>query len=145
MYKYIYIYCVSASWSLVQVVLYCLFIPIFISERSPHRPILQAGLPANQTAVVGRDVVFVCRVFSDPQPHIQWLKHITINGSREAPDGHPYVHVLKVGNVWSSQRYINKYRVTLAASHFKKMCTTKQCCTQTDLCQFLTYFMLKVA
>ncbi|KAF3848469.1 hypothetical protein F7725_014966 [Dissostichus mawsoni] len=57
-----------------------------VVERSPHRPILQAGLPANQTAVVGRDVVFVCRVFSDPQPHIQWLKHITINGSREAPD-----------------------------------------------------------
>ncbi|KAF7661206.1 hypothetical protein LDENG_00266350, partial [Lucifuga dentata] len=66
-----------------------------VVERSPHRPILQAGLPANQTAVVGNDVEFVCRVFSDPQPHIQWLKHITINGSREAPDGHPYVLVLK--------------------------------------------------
>ncbi|KAE8285512.1 Fibroblast growth factor receptor 1-A [Larimichthys crocea] len=37
-----------------------------------------------------------CRVFSDPQPHIQWLKHITVNGSREGPDGHPYVRVLKV-------------------------------------------------
>ncbi|KAK1883902.1 Fibroblast growth factor receptor 1-A [Dissostichus eleginoides] len=70
-----------------------------VVERSPHRPILQAGLPANQTAVVGRDVVFVCRVFSDPQPHIQWLKHITINGSREAPDGHPYVHVLKTAGL----------------------------------------------
>uniref|UniRef100_UPI0037E8CD6E fibroblast growth factor receptor 1-A-like n=1 Tax=Semicossyphus pulcher TaxID=241346 RepID=UPI0037E8CD6E len=67
-----------------------------VVERSPHRPILQAGLPANQTAVVGSDVVFVCRVFSDPQPHIQWLKHITVNGSREGPDGHPYVLVLKV-------------------------------------------------
>uniref|UniRef100_A0A671VMC4 receptor protein-tyrosine kinase n=1 Tax=Sparus aurata TaxID=8175 RepID=A0A671VMC4_SPAAU len=67
-----------------------------VVERSPHRPILQAGLPANQTAVVGSDVAFVCRVFSDPQPHIQWLKHITVNGSREGPDGHPYVLVLKV-------------------------------------------------
>ncbi|TMS07981.1 Fibroblast growth factor receptor 1-A [Larimichthys crocea] len=66
-----------------------------VVERSPHRPILQAGLPANQTAVVGSDVAFVCRVFSDPQPHIQWLKHITVNGSREGPDGHPYVRVLK--------------------------------------------------
>ncbi|KAK2887953.1 fibroblast growth factor receptor 1-A-like [Channa argus] len=69
------------------------------TERSPHRPILQAGLPANQTAVVGSDVEFVCRVFSDPQPHIQWLKHIIVNGSRQAPDGHPYVRVLKTAGV----------------------------------------------
>uniref|UniRef100_A0A7N9AZV4 Fibroblast growth factor receptor n=1 Tax=Mastacembelus armatus TaxID=205130 RepID=A0A7N9AZV4_9TELE len=67
-----------------------------VVERSPHRPILQAGLPANQTTVVGSDVEFVCRVFSDPLPHIQWLKHITVNGSREGPDGLPYVLVLKV-------------------------------------------------
>ncbi|XP_072227933.1 fibroblast growth factor receptor 1b [Leuresthes tenuis] len=70
-----------------------------VVERSPHRPILQAGLPANQTAVVGRDVEFVCRVFSDPQPHIQWLKHITVNGSRVGPDGHPYVLVLKTAGL----------------------------------------------
>ncbi|XP_037547668.1 fibroblast growth factor receptor 1-A-like [Nematolebias whitei] len=70
-----------------------------VVERSPHRPILQAGLPANQTAVVGSDVEFVCRVFSDPQPHIQWLKHITVNGSKEGPDGHPYVLVLKTAGL----------------------------------------------
>uniref|UniRef100_A0A4W6FIY6 receptor protein-tyrosine kinase n=1 Tax=Lates calcarifer TaxID=8187 RepID=A0A4W6FIY6_LATCA len=70
-----------------------------VVERSPHRPILQAGLPANQTAVVGSNVEFVCRVFSDPQPHIQWLKHITVNGSREGPDGHPYVLVLKTAGL----------------------------------------------
>ncbi|KAI3362476.1 hypothetical protein L3Q82_012766 [Scortum barcoo] len=70
-----------------------------VVERSPHRPILQAGLPANQTAVVGGDVEFVCRVFSDPQPHIKWLKHITVNGSREGPDGHPYVLVLKTAGL----------------------------------------------
>lgn len=73
-----------------------IFFYLCVPERSPHRPILQAGLPANQTAVVGSDVAFVCRVFSDPQPHIQWLKHITVNGSRDGPDGHPYVLVLKV-------------------------------------------------
>lgn len=67
------------------------------AERSPHRPILQAGLPANRTAVVGSDVEFECKVFSDPQPHIQWLKHIEVNGSRVGPDGLPYVRVLKVG------------------------------------------------
>uniref|UniRef100_A0A7N6B890 Fibroblast growth factor receptor n=1 Tax=Anabas testudineus TaxID=64144 RepID=A0A7N6B890_ANATE len=61
-----------------------------VVERSPHRPILQAGLPANRTAVVGSDVEFECKVFSDPQPHIQWLKHIEVNGSRMGPDGLPY-------------------------------------------------------
>lgn len=67
-----------------------------LAERSPHRPILYAGLPANRTAVVGSDVEFVCKVFSDPQPHIQWLKHIRVNGSQLGPDGLPYVRVLKV-------------------------------------------------
>lgn len=68
-----------------------------VAERSPHRPILQAGLPANRTAVVGSDVEFECKVFSDPQPHIQWLKHIEVNGSRVGADGLPYVRILKVG------------------------------------------------
>lgn len=67
-----------------------------LPERSPHRPFLQFGLPANQTAVVGSDVAFVCRVFSDAQPHIQWLKHIAVNGSTVGPDGLPYFRVLKV-------------------------------------------------
>lgn len=66
-------------------------------ERSPHRPILQAGLPANQTAVLGSDVEFHCKVYSDAQPHIQWLKHVEVNGSKVGPDGTPYVTVLKVG------------------------------------------------
>uniref|UniRef100_A0A8C4IJ85 Fibroblast growth factor receptor n=1 Tax=Dicentrarchus labrax TaxID=13489 RepID=A0A8C4IJ85_DICLA len=73
-----------------------------VVERSPHRPILQAGLPANRTAVVGSDVEFECKVFSDPQPHIQWLKHIEVNGSRVGPDGLPYVRVLKHSGVNSS-------------------------------------------
>uniref|UniRef100_A0A3B3D1V7 receptor protein-tyrosine kinase n=1 Tax=Oryzias melastigma TaxID=30732 RepID=A0A3B3D1V7_ORYME len=75
-----------------------------IVERSPHRPILQAGLPANQTAVVGGDVQFVCRVFSDPQPHIQWLKHVTVNGSREGPEGHSFVQVLKTAGLNSTDK-----------------------------------------
>uniref|UniRef100_A0A4W4E523 Fibroblast growth factor receptor n=1 Tax=Electrophorus electricus TaxID=8005 RepID=A0A4W4E523_ELEEL len=73
-----------------------------VVERSPHRPILQAGLPANRTVVVGSDVEFVCKVFSDPQPHIQWLKHIEVNGSRLGEDGNPYVRVLKHSGVNSS-------------------------------------------
>ncbi|KAF5907342.1 fibroblast growth factor receptor 1-A-like isoform X2, partial [Clarias magur] len=66
-----------------------------VIERSPHRPILQAGLPANRTAVVGSDVEFECKVFSDPPAHIQWLKHINVNGSTVGEDGLPYISVLK--------------------------------------------------
>lgn len=85
----------------------CIFIPLSPScsfprplptraERSPHRPILQAGLPANASAVVGGDVEFVCKVYSDAQPHIQWIKHVEKNGSKYGPDGLPYLQVLKV-------------------------------------------------
>ncbi|XP_066501028.1 fibroblast growth factor receptor 1-A isoform X1 [Hoplias malabaricus] len=70
-----------------------------VVERSPHRPILQAGLPANRTVVVGSDVEFECKVFSDPQPHIQWLKHIEVNGSKVGSDGNPYVRVLKTAGL----------------------------------------------
>lgn len=88
-----------------------------LAERSPHRPILQAGLPANRTAVVGSDVEFECKVFSDPQPHIQWLKHIEVNGSRHGPDGLPYVRILKVGGV-----YQEKYEISCCNSNPKISC-----------------------
>ncbi|XP_062443732.1 fibroblast growth factor receptor 4 isoform X5 [Rhea pennata] len=74
-----------------------------VLERSPHRPILQAGLPANTTALVGSDVEFFCKVYSDAQPHIQWLKHIEVNGSSYGPDGVPYVQVLKTADINSSE------------------------------------------
>ncbi|XP_027006060.1 fibroblast growth factor receptor 3 isoform X2 [Tachysurus fulvidraco] len=78
-----------------------------VLERSPHRPILQAGLPANQTAFVGNDVEFHCKVYSDAQPHIQWLKHIEVNGSRYSHNGTPYVTVLK--NLTSKDKeYVNR-------------------------------------
>ncbi|XP_072533906.1 fibroblast growth factor receptor 3 isoform X1 [Salminus brasiliensis] len=70
-----------------------------VLERSPHRPILQAGLPANQTVVVGSDVEFYCKVYSDAQPHIQWLKHFEVNGSRYSSNGAPYVTVLKTAGI----------------------------------------------
>ncbi|ETE73735.1 Fibroblast growth factor receptor 4, partial [Ophiophagus hannah] len=74
-----------------------------VLERSPHRPILQAGLPANTTAVIGSDVEFFCKVYSDAQPHIQWLKHIKVNGSSFGPDGVPYVQILKTADINSSE------------------------------------------
>lgn len=41
-------------------------------------------------------------MYSDAQPHIQWLKHVEVNGSKVGPDGTPYVTVLKVGTaaIW---------------------------------------------
>ncbi|XP_066549358.1 fibroblast growth factor receptor 2 isoform X5 [Amia ocellicauda] len=77
-----------------------------VVERSPHRPILQAGLPANATVRVGEDARFVCKVYSDAQPHIQWLQHIEKNGSRYGPDGHPYVRVLKTAGVNTTDKEI---------------------------------------
>uniref|UniRef100_A0A2K5R1U8 Fibroblast growth factor receptor n=1 Tax=Cebus imitator TaxID=2715852 RepID=A0A2K5R1U8_CEBIM len=68
-----------------------------VVERSPHRPILQAGLPANASTVVGGDVEFVCKVYSDAQPHIQWIKHVEKNGSKYGPDGLPYLKTFLVG------------------------------------------------
>uniref|UniRef100_A0A4W3HE70 Fibroblast growth factor receptor n=1 Tax=Callorhinchus milii TaxID=7868 RepID=A0A4W3HE70_CALMI len=77
-----------------------------VVERSPHRPILQAGLPANKTVLVGSNVEFVCKVYSDAQPHIQWLKHFEKNGSRYNPEGNPYVHVLKAAGVNTTDKEI---------------------------------------
>ncbi|XP_032889710.1 fibroblast growth factor receptor 2 isoform X6 [Amblyraja radiata] len=88
-----------------------------VVERSPHRPILQAGLPANKTALVGSDVEFVCKVFSDAQPHIQWLKHIEKNGSKYSPDGTPYFNILKHSGINSSNaEVLNLNNVTEADS-----------------------------
>ncbi|KAM8777575.1 LOW QUALITY PROTEIN: fibroblast growth factor receptor 3-like [Rhynchonycteris naso] len=66
-----------------------------VLEPFPHRSILQARLLANQTAVLGSDVESHCKVYSDAQPHIQWLKHLEVNSSKVGPDGTPYLTVLK--------------------------------------------------
>nr|ACE95861.1 fibroblast growth factor receptor-1 isoform IIIb [Squalus acanthias] len=88
-----------------------------VVERSPHRPILQAGLPANKTVIVGSDVQFACKVYSDPQPHIQWLKHVEVNESKLGPDGSPYVLVLKHSGINSSDaEVLTLYNVTGADS-----------------------------
>nr|AAB33851.1 fibroblast growth factor receptor 2 isoform IIIb beta, XFGFR2 IIIb beta [Xenopus, stage 22/23 embryos, Peptide, 395 aa] [Xenopus] len=86
-----------------------------VIERSSHRPILQAGLPANTTAVVGGDAEFVCKVYSDAQPHIRWVRYIEKNGSRFGVDGLPYFKVLKHSGINSSSAEVLKlYNVTEA-------------------------------
>ncbi|XP_053125662.1 fibroblast growth factor receptor 1 isoform X2 [Hemicordylus capensis] len=88
-----------------------------VVERSPHRPILQAGLPANKTVSLGSNVEFVCKVYSDPQPHIQWLKHIEVNGSKIGPNNLPYVQVLKHSGINSADaEVLTLYNVTEAES-----------------------------
>ncbi|KAL8187251.1 UNVERIFIED_CONTAM: Fibroblast growth factor receptor 2 [Gekko kuhli] len=77
-----------------------------VPQRSPHRPILQAGLPANTSAIVGSDAEFVCKVYSDAQPHIQWIKHIEKNGSKHDAEGIPYLKVLKAAGVNTTDKEI---------------------------------------
>ena len=46
---------------------------------------------------MGDDVEFECIVYSDRHPHIQWLKHIEVNGSNIDPKTNtPYLVILKV-------------------------------------------------
>ncbi|XP_073478433.1 fibroblast growth factor receptor 1 isoform X2 [Aquarana catesbeiana] len=83
-----------------------------VVERSPHRPILQAGLPANTSVTIGSNAEFFCKVYSDPQPHIQWLRHIEINGSRIASDGFPYVEILKTAGVNTTDKEMEVLHLT---------------------------------
>ncbi|KAG9488632.1 fibroblast growth factor receptor 1 isoform X2 [Eleutherodactylus coqui] len=83
-----------------------------VVERSPHRPILQAGLPANKTVTLGGNAEFHCKVYSDPQPHIQWLRHLEINGTKIGTDGLPYVEILKTAGVNTTDKEMEVLHLT---------------------------------
>jgi hypothetical protein len=61
----------------------------------PHEPIIKEG-PRNTTVVVGQTVTFTCRIISDSQPHIVWLKHYKVNGSYMSDEDDPYVEEVYV-------------------------------------------------
>ncbi|XP_042202617.1 fibroblast growth factor receptor 3-like, partial [Callorhinchus milii] len=81
---------------------------VVIERGQPQRPSLQDGLPANVTAAEGSDVELRCVVLQSAggssqqqlHHHVQWLKHVEVNGSLEAPNGSPYVHVLTQPASW---------------------------------------------
>ena len=68
----------------------------FISARVPYHPPIITEKPHNQTVIVGDTADFVCKIRSDGQPHLQWLKHYQVNGSWTNENGVPFIHVVEV-------------------------------------------------
>lgn len=63
-----------------------------VVERLPHKPIIAPEYPRNTSVVVGDNATFRCYVLSDLHPHIEWVRHYTVNGSYNMDDGQPYVY-----------------------------------------------------
>nr|XP_039264121.1 fibroblast growth factor receptor-like isoform X2 [Styela clava] len=57
-----------------------------VQERAASRPILKYGLPANKTVKIGSDVEFKCRVYSDPHPHVKWVRYVPIGSGANASE-----------------------------------------------------------
>ena len=77
------------------IIIIIIIILLFFAAVYPHAPIISVG-PENATVEAGGTATFECRVMSDLQPHIQWLKHYSVNGSYVDDDAEPYVHVVHV-------------------------------------------------
>ena len=67
----------------------------YVVARLPHPPIILRG-PSNQTSYEGETVKFECRILSDLQEHVKWLKHYMVNGSYVNDNGTAYVTALTV-------------------------------------------------
>ena len=69
-----------------------------VAARLPHPPIIRRG-SGNQTVYEGETAAFECRILSDLQHHVQWLKHYTVNGSYYDSDNRTaYVTAVTVSN-----------------------------------------------
>ncbi|XP_053548625.1 fibroblast growth factor receptor 2 isoform X5 [Bombina bombina] len=109
-----------------------------VIERSSHRPILQAGLPANTTAHVGGDAEFVCKVYSDAQPHIRWVRYVEKNGSRYGVDGLPYMKVLKHSGINSSSAEVLRLHNVTEADAGEYICTVSNYIGEANKSAWLT-------
>ena len=66
--------------------------------RLPHPPIIRRG-SSNQTVYAGGTVTFECRILSDLQHHVQWLRHYAVNGSYyDTDNGTAYVTAITVSS-----------------------------------------------
>ena len=94
----------------------------FSTERLPVRPIISPEYPKNATVFLGENVTFECPVLSDLQPHIEWYKLCTINGSYEFPDGETCLQKVCI-------KSINLQLFPLPTSHVHRMqiCSLSPC------------------
>ena len=74
---------------------------ILLPARFPHKPVFEQ-VPLNLTVEVGERATFTCKVLSDSQPHLQWLRHYQVNGSYVNTDDVPYITVL-VSELWKEE------------------------------------------
>ncbi|KAG1678106.1 Fibroblast growth factor receptor 3 [Nymphon striatum] len=65
-----------------------------VIERFPHKPIIDKEVLRNQTVFVGDTAKFQCKFVSDLQPHMEWVRHLIVNGSYADEIGVPHVELL---------------------------------------------------
>ncbi|GLG99086.1 Fibroblast growth factor receptor homolog 1 [Gryllus bimaculatus] len=47
---------------------------VAVVERLPHKPYMTEGYPLNQTVELNSTATFECKILSDEEPYIQWVK-----------------------------------------------------------------------
>ena len=71
----------------------------WLAARKPQTPPIITHAPANKTAYPGQDIELECRIISDAQPHLQWVKHKKVNGSWVDENNIPYVDIIQVWKI----------------------------------------------
>jgi len=91
----------------------------------PHKPIIyeRPHNGTNATTEIGQTIVFECRVRSDSQPHIQWLK--SVNGSYRRDSREPDFDVIYVCCfLWCSCWLWSAKSSVFLFSSFCRFCTS---------------------
>lgn len=74
-------------------------------------PPLITNPPINTTIVYGQNATLHCKIMSDAQAHLQWVKHYKVNGTYFNENNDPYVVTIKVKvNIFTAyiHWYLNK-------------------------------------